>query len=216
MLFGVQLTSFISAVGVLGLMGIIFAESGLLLGFFLPGDTLLFTAGLMATRGVFGMHLPLLISLLFLAAVLGDNVGYTFGHRVGPRIFKRHDSLLFHQDNLRRAEDFYKRFGPITVLLARFVPIMRTFAPIVAGVGRMNYRTFITFNLCGGLLWTAGIIYLGYFAGSFFEMHGINIDNLLVPIVVLVMLITFASPLYHILREPKSRQLLFAKLGMRR
>lgn len=197
-------------------MGVIFAESGLLLGFFLPGDTLLFTAGLLATRGLFGVSLATLIALLFFAAVLGDTVGYTFGRKVGPRIFKRQDSILFHQDNLRRAEAFYERFGPITILLARFVPIVRTFAPIVAGVGKMNYRTFAIFNLCGGLLWTAGITYLGYIAGGYFEAHGINIDNYLLPIVGLVMAITLISPLYHVLQDPKSRQLLFEKLGLRR
>lgn len=212
MLFGVQLTDLISTVGIFGIMVIVFAESGLLIGFFLPGDTLLFTAGFLATRGALGLSVPFVALLLFLAAVCGDSVGYTFGRRIGRKIFHKQDSLLFHQDNLQRAEHFYEKYGPITILLARFVPVVRTFAPVVAGVGTMKYRTFLTFNLIGGFLWAVGITYLGYFAGAFFEAHGINIDSFILPVVGLATLVSLVSPLTHILRSRESRAMLAKKL----
>lgn len=212
MLFGVEITHLISTVGILGIMAIVFAESGLLVGFFLPGDTLIFTAGFLATRGAFGLSVHVVALLLFLAAVAGDSVGYSFGRRIGPRIFKRQDSILFHQDNIQRAEQFYERFGPVTILLARFIPIVRTFAPIVAGVGKMRYRTFVTFNLIGGFAWAVGITYLGYFAGAFFEAHGIDIDSLILPVVGLAMVVSIVSPLVHILRSPSNRKKLALKL----
>lgn len=212
MLFGVELTDLIRAVGVLGLMAIVFAESGLLIGFFLPGDTLLFAAGFLASQDALGISVHLLVVLLFVAAVAGDSVGYWFGHRVGRRIFRRQDSLLFHQDNLRRAEDFYKKYGPITILLARFVPLVRTFAPIVAGVGKMHYQTFLLFNLIGGFLWAVGLTYLGYFAGAFFEAHGIDVDHFILPVVGFAMLVTIISPLIHLVRNRKSRQQLVKRL----
>jgi membrane-associated protein len=212
MLFGLNLEDVIGAIGLAGIAAIIFAESGLLIGFFLPGDTLLFTAGLLAHEGVIGTNVHLMIGILWVAAVLGDNVGYMFGKRVGPRIFSKKDSILFHQDNLQRAEQFYERFGPVTIIIARFVPVVRTFAPIVAGVGKMQYRRFLAFNILGGLLWTAGITYVGYFGGSFLEARGVEIDHLILPIVGLAMAVTLISPLYHILREPSARRILMQKL----
>jgi membrane-associated protein len=213
MLFGMSIEELIAAVGVIGVAAIIFAESGLLIGFFLPGDTLLFTVGLLAHQGVIGTNVHLLIVILFIAAVLGDNVGYMFGKRVGPRIFKKRDSILFHQDNLQRAENFYEKYGPVTIIIARFVPIVRTFAPIVAGVGKMKYRKFVAYNLVGGLLWTAGITYVGYFGGAFLEARGLEIDHLILPIIALAMGITLISPLYHILREPSARRILKNKIS---
>jgi membrane-associated protein len=212
MLFGLNLEDVIGAIGVAGIAAIIFAESGLLIGFFLPGDTLLFTAGFLAQQGVIGTSVHILVVILWAAAVLGDNVGYMFGKRVGPRIFRKKDSILFHQDNLQRAEKFYERFGPITIIIARFVPVVRTFAPIVAGVGKMDYRRFLTFNIIGGLLWAAGLTYLGYFGGAFLEEHGIEVDHLILPIVAIAMGLTLISPLYHIIREPSSRKIILAKI----
>jgi membrane-associated protein len=216
MLFGIGLEELIEAVGVIGVAAIIFAESGLLVGFFLPGDTLLFTVGFLAQQNVITMNVHMLIVVLFAAAVAGDSVGYTFGRRVGRRIFKKPDSLLFHQDNLQRAENFYEKYGPITIVLARFVPLVRTFAPIVAGVGKMHYRKFLAYNMVGGLFWTAGITYVGYFGGAFLEARGIEIDHLILPIIGLAVGLTLISPLYHILREPKGRQILLKKLGFKR
>lgn len=212
MLFGVELDELIKAIGVLGVAAIVFAESGLLIGFFLPGDTLLFTAGFLAHEEVITTNVHILAFILFLAAVAGDSVGYAFGRRVGRRIFRKPDSLLFHQENLDRAEKFYERYGAITIVIARFVPIVRTFAPIVAGVGKMHYRKFLSFNIIGGALWAAGLTYLGYYGGRFLEARGVEVDHLILPVVAFAMFVTLASPIYHIIREPKSRAIVARKL----
>ena len=146
------------------LVAIVFAETGLLAGFFLPGDSLLVTAGLLAgADGV--LNLWVLLSLLGLAAVAGDSTGYAIGYHFGPVLFARDDSRFFRKDHLRRTQRFYERYGAKTIILARFVPIIRTFAPTLAGVGRMRYRTFLLFNVVGGLAWVAGMTLTGYFLG---------------------------------------------------
>ncbi len=150
---------------------IIFAESGLLIGFFLPGDSLLFITGFLASDPgdpwpALGQPLPLVLLVLFVAAVIGDQVGYWFGHKVGPTLFDRPKSRFFNPANVDKANVFLDRYGAKTIVLARFVPIVRTFAPIVAGVGRMKYRTFVMFNIVGGLLWAVGVTTLGYFLGQ--------------------------------------------------
>ncbi|HET6953895.1 MAG TPA: VTT domain-containing protein [Acidimicrobiales bacterium] len=161
----------IDTVGLLGIFGVVFAESGLLIGFFLPGDSLLFTAGFLASAPSSvddALHLPLLPLLVgcFVAAVAGDQVGYVIGRRVGPAIFRRPESRFFKQENVDKAQAFFDKYGAKTIVLARFVPIVRTFAPVVAGVSRMRYRTFVTFNVIGGGLWALGITLLGYFLGQ--------------------------------------------------
>jgi membrane-associated protein len=161
----------IDTVGLIGIFAIIFAESGLLIGFFLPGDSLLFTAGFLASGPSSvddALHLPLVPLLIgcFIAAVAGDQVGYLFGRRVGPALFRRPESRFFKQENVDKAQEFFDKYGAKTIVLARFVPIVRTFAPVVAGVSRMNYRTFVTFNLVGGFLWAIGVTLLGYFLGQ--------------------------------------------------
>ncbi len=166
-----------------GITAIIFAESGLFFGFFLPGDSLLFTAGLLASQGYF--NFPLLLILTFTAAVLGDNVGYWFGHLAGPKIFAREDSLLFKKHHLEAAHKFYEKHGAKTIVLARFVPFVRTFAPIVAGAVQMHYSTFMTYNLIGGLFWAAGISSLGYFLGNIPFIHA-NYE-------IVILLIIFGS-----------------------
>lgn len=152
------------AVGTIGLFAIVFAESGLLFGFFLPGDSLLFTAGLFASQGK--LNLPVILVGCFVAAVAGDQVGYAFGNRVGPAIFRRPDSRFFKQEYVEKAQTYFDKYGSKTIVLARFVPVVRTFAPIVAGVGSMRYRTFVTYNVVGGLLWAVGVTTLGYFLGE--------------------------------------------------
>jgi membrane-associated protein len=214
MLFGASLTDVIHAIGVLGILAIIFAESGMMVGFFLPGDTLLFTAGFLTQQGVLGINIHLFVVLLFVAAVLGDNIGYLFGHKVGRKLFRKPDSLLFHQANLQRAEKFYEKYGPATVILARFVPVVRTFAPVVAGVGNMQYRTFLLFDIVGGLLWTGSVTYLGYFGGAFLQSHGINVEMLVMPVILLAIAVSTGSPLVHILREPKSRKAFLRRIGL--
>jgi len=216
MLFGLELEEVIRAIGVFGIAAIIFAESGLLIGFFLPGDTLLFTAGFLTHEGVLGVNIHLMVAILFVAAVAGDNVGYWFGKKVGPRIFKKEETILFHKENLQRAEKFYEKFGPITLVIARFTPVVRTFAPIVAGVGNMGYKRFMFYNLVGGLLWTVGITYLGYFGGAFLEANGINVEALVVPVIVVAVLVSLVSPLLHIVRDPKSRRMVMRRLGFRK
>ena len=156
--------SLIEAFGTIGLFAIVFAESGLLFGFFLPGDSLLFTAGFLASRGI--LNLPVILVGCFLSAVAGDQVGYVFGRRVGPALFRRPESRLFKRSHVEKAQAYFDKYGSKTIVLARFVPVVRTFAPIVAGVGHMNYRTFVTFNILGGLLWAVGVTLLGYFLGE--------------------------------------------------
>jgi membrane-associated protein len=139
---------------------IVFTETGLLVGFFLPGDSLLVTAGLVAYTA--GWNLPLLLVTIFTAAILGNSVGYAIGYRTGPRIFNREQSFFFRKDHLLAAQAFYERHGGKTIILAQFVPIIRTFAPVVAGAGRMNYRRFLAFNVCGAVCWVFSMILLGY------------------------------------------------------
>ncbi len=152
------------AVGTIGLIAVVFAESGLLFGFFLPGDSLLFTAGLFASQGK--LSLPVILVGCFLAAVAGDQVGYAFGNRVGPALFRRPDSRFFKQEYVEKAQGYFEKYGSKTIVLARFVPVVRTFAPIVAGVGSMRYRVFLTYNILGGFLWAVGVTMLGYFLGE--------------------------------------------------
>jgi membrane-associated protein len=170
--------------GLAGILVLVFAESGLLIGFFLPGDSLLFTTGLLIAGGVY-LHQPLwLICLLVsIAAVLGDQFGYLFGRRFGPALFRRPDSKLFKQENLTRARSFFERYGARSIVLARFVPIVRTFTPIVAGASHMHYRTFLIYNVIGGTLWACGVTTLGYFLGQVAFVRS-NIELILIGIVV--------------------------------
>lgn len=169
------------AFGMLGLLTIVFVESGLLVGFFLPGDSLLFTAGLLSSTGVLPPIWVLLVTVP-LAAIAGDQVGYLIGRKAGPAIFARPDSRFFHREHVERAHGFFERYGGRTIVLARFVPIVRTFAPVCAGVARMRYRTFVAYNVVGGVLWGAGVTTLGYFLGQV-ELIAANIEFVLIAIV---------------------------------
>ncbi|MET9921330.1 VTT domain-containing protein [Streptomyces sp. NPDC006435] len=170
--------------GLLGVLVIVFAESGLLIGFFLPGDSLLFTTGLLVTAGKLHTPLWLVCVLVALAAIIGDQVGYLFGRKVGPSLFNRPDSRFFKQENVEKAHDFFEKYGPKSLILARFVPIVRTFTPIIAGVSRMNYRSFIVFNIIGGVLWGVGVTLLGAALGKIEFVHQ-NIEAILVLIVLI-------------------------------
>ncbi len=188
--------------GALGLFTIVFAESGLFFGFFLPGDSLLVTAGLLSSQDKLGLSFPLIALGCFVAAVAGDQVGYGFGSRVGPALFRRPDSRFFKHDHLERANVFFERYGAKTIVLARFVPIVRTFAPIVAGAGRMSYRTFVTYNVVGGLLWGVGVTTLGYTLGRTVP----HVDKYLLPIiaaVVIASLIPIAIEAWRARRSPR-------------
>ncbi len=197
--YGLQ--KFISLISLWGVAGIIFAESGLLIGFFLPGDSLLFTVGFLIHQGILQADIHFTVLIFFLAAALGDSVGYTFGQRVGRKLFKRKDSVLFHRENLQRAEDFYEKHGGKAIIIARFMPIIRTFAPIVAGMSQMDYKRFIAFNLIGALLWAVGVTYLGYFAGSWITAAGINIEYVIIGII----LISVLPPFIHVFKDKKNR-----------
>ena len=195
MFFGIDLESFIKTAGYLGLFFIVFAESGLFIGFFLPGDSLLFTAGFLASQGY--LNIWILAPLTFIAAILGDNFGYAFGRRVGPVIFRREDSILFHKDHLERASKFYATHGPKTLVLARFLPIIRTFAPILAGVGQMHYRVFFTYNILGAVLWALGMTVLGYLLGATVP----NADKYLIPIILAIIIVSILPTLYHVVKN---------------
>ncbi|MBK3591613.1 DedA family protein [Streptomyces sp. MBT51] len=170
--------------GLPGLLLIVFAESGLLIGFFLPGDSLLFTTGLLVTTGDLKYPLWLVCTLVALAAIVGDQVGFLFGRKVGPSLFKRPDSRLFKQENVEKAHEFFEKYGPKSLVLARFVPVVRTFTPIIAGVSRMNYRSFITFNIIGGVLWGVGVTLLGAALGRIDFVHE-HIELILILIVLI-------------------------------
>ncbi|MFF7257831.1 DedA family protein [Streptomyces microflavus] len=170
--------------GLPGLLLIVFAESGLLIGFFLPGDSLLFTTGLLVTTGQLKYPLWLVCTLVAVAAIVGDQVGYLFGRKVGPALFKRPDSRLFKQENVEKAHEFFEKHGPKSLVLARFVPIVRTFTPIIAGVSRMNYRSFITYNIVGAILWGVGVTVLGAMLGKIDFVHE-NIEMILILIVLI-------------------------------
>lgn len=195
-----DLTTILPTIGLLGIFAIIFAESGLLIGFFLPGDSLLFTAGFLASQGVFDIwHLAI---VCFVAAVLGDSVGYLFGHKVGRRLFHKQDSIFFHKDHLAKAEAFYEKHGKKTIILARFLPVVRTFAPIVAGIGSMNYAVFLVFNVIGGLLWAVGLSLAGYWLGRAIP----DVDKYLLPIIILIIFLSIAPQAWHILKDPNNRR----------
>jgi membrane-associated protein len=208
MIPGVDLIDFITTAGVIGIVFVIFAESGLLFGFFLPGDTLLFSAGFLTQAGVLPVNIHLLVLLVFIAAVTGDSVGYTFGRRVGRKLYNRPNSRLFKQAHLEKAEEFYKKYGGKTIILARFVPAVRTFAPIVAGASKMPYATFLTYNIIGALIWAVGVTYLGYYLGAWFESMGLSVDHVLLPMIALILLISIIPAIVHLARNKKQRDAL--------
>lgn len=185
----------VKTAGYAGLFAIIFAESGLFFGFFLPGDSLLFAAGLLASGGFF--NIISLAVTLSVGAILGDSVGYWFGAKVGPTIFSREDSFLFHKKHIGQTERFYAKYGPRAVVLARFVPIVRTFAPILAGVGKMNYGRFLRYNILGGILWAAGITSIGYFLGESVP----NSEKYLTPIIIVIIIVSFLPILFELIKS---------------
>jgi membrane-associated protein len=197
--------SLISTFGLIGILVIVFAESGLLIGFFFPGDSLLFTTGLLVADGTY-LHQPLWLMCLLVsaAAVAGDQFGYLFGRRFGPSLFRRPDSRLFKQENLTRASEFFAKYGARSIVLARFVPIVRTFTPIVAGASHMHYRTFLLYNVIGGTAWGSGVTILGYFLGQVTFVKS-NIELILVAIVA-VSLIPIAVELLRARRKKSPRR----------
>ncbi len=196
---------FITSFGIIAVLFVIFAESGLLIGFLFPGDSLLFTAGFLVQQGIFRIDIHVFVALLFLAAALGQSAGYLFGHKVGRKLFERPNTRFFRKENLKRTEQFYEKHGPIAIILACFVPIIRTFVPIVAGVSKMTYRQFLPFNIIGAAVWTSSFTYLGYYAGKALHNMGINVE-----IAALIIIFLSISPmLYHGLKDGKRRKALW-------
>ncbi|HEY4478925.1 MAG TPA: VTT domain-containing protein [Candidatus Paceibacterota bacterium] len=191
----------IETAGLLGVFFIIFAESGLFFGFFLPGDSLLFTAGFLASQGYFSISI--LVGGAVLAAIVGDTAGYAFGRKVGPKIFSRDDSLFFHKKHVVRAQRFYANHGNKTIILARFIPVVRTFAPILAGVGAMSYGTFLKYNCIGGFLWAAGIPLVGYLLGGAIP----GVDQYLLPIIIMIVVLSVLPGAFHFYRSRKTEDL---------
>lgn len=192
-----DLKAFIEGIGLFGVYFVVFAESGLLIGFFLPGDSLLFTAGLLASNSFKFFNVWTLVLGAWAAAILGDNTGYEFGRKVGRALFKREKSLFFNPENLEKAQQFYERHGGKAVTLARFMPVIRTFAPIVAGMGKMPWGKFVFYNFVGGTLWVWAMVFGGYYLGSVIP----DIDKYILPIVLLIIIASVAPPFYHVYKE---------------
>lgn len=201
---GIDLIGLIQAVGLIGIFLIVFAESGLLLGFFLPGDSLLFTAGFLASQEY--LPIGLLVIGSFVAAVLGDNFGYAFGRRFGPRVFQRERSRFFNPENMEYARRFYERHGGKAIVLARFMPFIRTFAPILAGVGRMRYPVFLAYNILGAFLWAVLLPLAGYFLGASIP----NVDRYLLPIIAGIVAVSVLPSFIHLIRHPETRRSIVA------
>ncbi len=181
--------------GMMMICGIVFAETGLMIGFFLPGDSLLVTAGIFAAAGHLNVYW--LLVLVSLCAVVGDQLGYYIGQKTGPALFNKEDSLLFKRSHVWRAQMFYEKYGAKTIVIARFVPVVRTFAPIVAGVGKMNYRRFVTYNVTGGILWVVSMILTGYVVGSTVP----NINKHIHKVIVVVILLSILPAIIEFIRE---------------
>lgn len=186
---------FITYVGYPGLFLIVFAESGTVIGFWLPGASLLFTAGLLSAKGLFNPWI--LIPTVTVAAILGDNAGYWFGNKIGIKLFTRPNSRWFHQDHLRQTQHFYEKHGPKAVVLARFIPIVRSFAPIVAGIASMNYRKFMVYNVFGAFVWATGVTFAGYYLGERFPVIQDYITYIVLGIIFLTMLPLFWETYKH-------------------
>ena len=195
----------IAAAGYLVLCLVVFAETGLAAGFFLPGDSLLVVAGLFAARG--DLNVFVLLGTLFVAAVVGDAVGYYSGAKLGPRIFTREKSLLFRPGHLQKAQGFYEKYGGKTIIVARFVPVVRTFAPIVAGAAGMPYRRFAFFNVLGGFLWVFSMILSGYFLGQIVESQfGVKLDEHIEKVVVVVVALSLMPPVIEYLKSRREKR----------
>lgn len=195
----IDLVTLVKTAGYLGIFAIVFLESGLMIGFFFPGDSLLFTAGFLASQGL--LDIKLLIAGCFITAAAGDSIGYYIGQKFGRKLFKKEDSIWFHKDHLARAQKFYDKHGGKTIILARFIPVIRAFAPVVAGVGLMRYKRFVAFNLIGAVLWAIAIPVIGFYLGSAIP----DVDKYLLPIVGLIIIASILPALHHALTDVEIR-----------
>ncbi len=186
--------------GYIGITAIVFAESGLLAGFFLPGDSLLFTAGFLASQGY--MNIWVLLILTIVAAITGDSTGYFIGKKIGPKIFKKEDSFFFHKDHIEKARTFFEKHGGKSIILARFIPIIRTFTPTLAGVGQMEYRKFLIYNIAGGLLWTCSLIGAGNLLGRTVP----DAEKYVFPIILIIIVLSILPTIIHVTIEKKKHK----------
>jgi len=201
-----DLEQFTRTIGLFGVFGVVFAETGLLIGFFLPGDSLLFTAGFLASQGVFDIW-PLSLGC-FAACVIGNVAAYAFGARVGRKLFERPNSTFFRRETLLKAHEFYERHGARALILARFIPGVRVFAPIVAGTSLMDYRKFTIVNLLGGALWAIGLTWAGYWLGRTIP----NVDRYLLPIVALILVLSVLPAVIHVWQDRAQREAVLGAL----
>jgi len=190
-----DLPQLIQTSGYIGLFLIIFAESGILIGLFLPGDSLLFTAGFLASQGY--LHIAILLPVFFLAAFTGDSVGYYIGYKVGPRVFRREKSFWFHPENVEKTRQFFEKHGKKAIVIARFLPIIRTFIPVMAGVGEMKYEIFVFYNALGAVIWAVGLTLLGYLFGQTVP----NADKYILPIILLIVVVSVAPTIWQYLKQ---------------
>ncbi len=200
-----DVTHIVQTGGLLLIALIIFAESGMMVGFFFPGDTLLLSAGILAAAGQLSVVWAIIV--IAIAAIAGDNTGYHIGRRLGPRLFKKEDSIIFRHDYIMKAEWFYEKYGTKTMLLAHFVPVVRSFAPVTAGAGKMNYKQFVIFDAIGDIVWAISVTLFGYFVGS--KIPGIQ--NYIEPLLLGIVAVTLVPTIYHALKDPKIRAKLFSK-----
>lgn len=203
-------THLIQTGGLLLIAIIIFAESGMMVGFFFPGDTLLLSAGILAAAGT--LSLPVTMLVIAAAAIVGDNVGYQIGKSFGPKLFKKEDGIIFRHDYIMKAEGFFEKYGSKTMLVAHFIPIVRSFAPVAAGAARMNRKQFVVFDAIGNIAWTVSLVLLGYFVAS--RIPGI--EHYIEPILICIVLATLIPTIYHALKDPKIRASLKAKFNRRK
>lgn len=200
----------ITGFGIFAILFVIFAETGLLVGFVFPGDSLLFTAGFLVQQNLLPINIHAFVILLFIAGVLGETTGYLWGKRFGKKLQSRPDGRIFKKEYLAKSEAFYKKHGPLAITLAVFVPIVRTFVPLVAGISKMEYRKFMPFNVLGVALWTSAFTYLGYFAGAQLKKMGINVEVA----AILIILLSISPMIIHALREKERRQAIWSGIKL--
>lgn len=209
-----ELNNLIISLGLGGILAVVFIESAFPFGFFLPGDTLLFTAGLLAANGHFSIAVAIIT--IFIANFVGVTIGYLSGKTLGKRFVKQEGGMIMRHEYVEKAEEFYKKHGGKAIILGRFIPAVRSFVPIVAGVAKMPYRTLMIYNAIGAALWATSVPLIGYFAGHWLEERGIDVDALILPIILIIIILSLAGPIVHALSDASTRKKLIQRLQRKR